>query len=91
MIETPLCIEREGHDLEHQLESPQVFWRMRLNELYKERGLDWIERTIDDAPATRAYRAAESERMKLDLYSLRQAAGLQHGERLDPVTMRVVR
>lgn len=80
-----------GHDLEHQFESPQVFWRMRLNELYKERGLDWIERTIEDAPATRAHRAAESERMKLDLYSLRQAAGLQHGERLDPVTMRVVR
>ena len=80
-----------GYDLERQVERPQLFWRMRAVELRKERGVDWFDRHIDDTPATHAHAKLWDERMKLDLYDLRRAAGLNPvTEQLDPKTRKVV-
>ena len=84
-------VEHTGSSEFDQLEErPDVFWKMRILELIEARGsTDWVY-ALDAEPATQKHAQNEDRRMKLDLYEKRRAAGLKHGERLDPVTMKVI-
>lgn len=84
-------VERPAASKFDQLEErPQLFWRMRVQELIESLGNDdWLY-ALDAEPATQKHAQNEDRRMKLDLYEKRRAAGLKHGERLDPVTMKVI-
>jgi hypothetical protein len=76
-----------GYSLEEQLRRPAVFWRQRLGELSAEQ-----REAYHDSALGERLRVLYDERMDLGsrLYDLRKAAGLKHGERLDPVTGKVV-
>lgn len=79
------------HDLNDQLTRPQVFWRIRLNELAKEHGHDWVFETVDALKESKLARRLQEQLSALDLYELRKVAGLNPvREKLDPVTMKVV-
>lgn len=82
-----------GFSLEEQSQRPQLFWRIRMKELMDSHGSDWVYDHIVDSESGR--RIAEvHQQMESDssrLYDLRRAAGLGHGERLDPTSGRVVR
>lgn len=82
-------LEEYGGSLERQLESAQVFWRLRAGELTKENGWDWILKLDEEEVSKKANRLAH-RLSELNLYDKRRAAGLKHGERLDPATMKVI-
>lgn len=84
-------VEHTGASEFDQLEErPQLFWRMRIQELIESLGnTDWLY-ALDKEPATQKHAQSEDRRSKLDLYEKRRAAGLKHGEHLDPVTMKVI-
>ena len=71
-----------------QMKRAQLFWGMRLQELSGAQ-----KAAVHAAPERAVVRAAWKERdaLRSQLYALRAAAGLKHGERLDPTTMQVVR
>lgn len=82
-----------GFNLSEQLERPQLFWRMRLQELKEEHGAEWVFDHVHDTPEGRAQqeRNARLSPLVSSLQELRQKAGLRYGEQLDPTTMQVVR
>ncbi len=82
-----------GFDLREQLERPSIFWRMRRIELREEHGAAWLDAEVNETPEARANETVHAERMRLvgEIGALRSAAGLKHGERLDPATGKVVR
>lgn len=84
-------VENTGSSEFDQLEErPGVFWKMRILELIEARGsTDWVY-ALDKEPATQRHAQTAARRNELNLYEKRRAAGLKHGERLDPVTMKVV-
>lgn len=79
------------HSLHDQKQRPQLFWKMRLKELAEEHGPDWVYDNIHESEAGRTVQKAQEQLSATSLYDLRKAAGLQHGERLDPETGQVVR
>jgi hypothetical protein len=82
------AVEDTGYPLEEQLQRPDIFWRLRLGELAKQHGRDFILDTVYDSPEGAKKRELEKRRGALfdTLFDLRKAAGLKHAERLDPVT-----
>ena len=80
--------EDTGFSLSDQLQRPGLFWKLRLRELSEAQ-----QDEVFDAPEYAVVQAERQERdaLRSQLYALRAAAGLKHGERLDPTTMQVVR
>lgn len=77
-----------GYDLEEQLRRPHVFWPIRHRALSVELRDEFWE--SPEKQELDSLRHASNELVG-PLYDLRRAAGLAHGERLDPATGAVVR
>lgn len=84
LVKRPAASEYE------QMERSELFWLMRVQELIEVQGDDWLY-ALEEELNTKKANARVLRRQDLNLPDLRRAAGLQHGERLDPVTMMVVR
>ena len=82
-----------GQSPQEQLRRPMVFWSERAKELRNEKGMDWYIENLVLSPSKEELKKLREERVALGsrLYDLRQAAGLQHGESLDPSTGAIVR
>jgi hypothetical protein len=77
-----------------QRKRPQLFWKLRIRELYEERGADWVWEKIHDTDVARRAQAVQEDITALGskLYEMRQAAGLDpRAERLDPSTGKPVK
>jgi hypothetical protein len=82
------AMEDTGYPLKEQLQRPGLFWHLRTGELARQHGTDFIFDIVRASPEGRLERDLEKRRQAFHgvLYNLRQAAGLKHAERLDPVT-----
>jgi len=82
-----------GWSPDEQLKRPQAFWSERARELKRERGMDWYIDNLLRSPEKEEIARLGNERTELGakLYDLREAAGLQRGESLDPQTGEIVR
>lgn len=82
--------------IQDQEERPQIFCRMRLQQLVKEWGKSWLEANILSSPgyisARKTIEGAVAERIGLveEVYELRKKLGIRPGERLDPKTRKIV-
>lgn len=79
-----------------QEERPQIFCRMRLQQLMQERGKGWLEANILSSPGYISARGtidgavAERNGLVEEVYELRKKLGIRPGERLDPKTRKIV-
>jgi hypothetical protein len=79
------------HELEEQLERPQIFWRIRLKELVEKKGHDWVLAKIYGLKESKLADRLQEQIGELNLYDLRKAAGLNPArEKLDPDTLKIV-
>jgi len=85
-------VEDSGRSLKEQLESAQMYWRMREGELFKAHDLEWLTKNLYEDEAYKLAQDLYKHLAGRSLYDMRKAAGLNPDmEKLDPATMRVVR
>lgn len=79
---------------ERQLRDPQLYIRLRIQELKTQQGIDWVRAHVMRTPESNAISDLVSRRGAISdrLYDLRERAGLDpRKEHLDPSTGKVVR